>query len=151
MMKKTTRMKKLAGVVAWSALAAGLSAHWIARAQQGQTNDDPRFTGFSESLDTEGLRVSHRRFEAGARSAWHYHSGGQLLFVEEGRARTQKRGGAMREMGVGEADYTDARVEHWHGAAPDVHFIQVATGISDGIEWTTEWLDKVTDDEYNGR
>jgi 4-carboxymuconolactone decarboxylase len=126
-------------------LAFGLAAHWMAGAQQG--NDGPRFTGTSTSLDTEGLRVSHRHFEAGARSAWHRHTHGQLLFVEAGRARTQKRGAAMREMNVGESDYTGPNVDHWHGAAPEVEFVQVAVSFGEGIEW----FDFVTDAEYNGR
>ena len=144
-MKKHHRVKTVLGCVVWSALATGLAAHLIVRAQQA--NDGPRFTGESVSLDTEGLRVSHRHFEAGARSAWHAHTYGQLLFVERGRARTQKRGGMLREMEVGESDYTAPRVEHWHGAAPDSEFVQVAVSFGEGIEW----LDFVTDAEYNGR
>ena len=147
MMKNVTRLRTALGNVAWSVLVFSLSALLIARAQQNQANDDPRFTGSSTSLDTEGLTVSHRRFEAGARSAWHRHTYGQLLFVEEGRARTQKRGAAMREMGVGESDYTRPNVDHWHGATPDMHFMQIALRFGEGIEW----FDKVTDEEYNGR
>ena len=98
-------------------------------------------------MEATGLSVSRRRFEPGARSAWHNHTHGQLLFVEEGRARTQKRGQALREMGPGESDYTGPAVDHWHGAAPGQHFIQVATGFGRGITW----LDKVTDEEYEGR
>ena len=146
-MKTVTPLRTVVGVVAWLVLAFGVSAHWIARAEQNQANDDPRFTGLNTSLDAEGLRVSRRRFEAGARSAWHHHTHGQLLFVEEGHARTQKRGQALREMGAGESDYTGPTVEHWHGAAPDQHFIQVSVGFGSGIEW----FDKVTDEEYNGR
>jgi quercetin dioxygenase-like cupin family protein len=144
MRKHLTRLKAALGLVPLLVLVFGMSALWIARAQQA--DDDPRFTGLSTSLDTEGLRVSHRRFEAGARSAWHRHPYGQLLFVQEGRARTQKRGRPMREMGVGESDYTGPNVEHWHGAAPHVHYIQVAVGFGEGIEW----LEKVTDEEYDG-
>ena len=90
MNRNMTRLRKALGVVTWLVLALILSANWISIAQQNSANDDPRFTGLSTSLDTEGLSVGHRRFEAGARSAWHSHTHGQLLFVEEGRARTQK-------------------------------------------------------------
>ena len=147
MRKNMARLKRALGIVVWSISTILLSTHWIALAQQNEAEDDPRFTGPSASLDTEGLRVSRRHFEAGARSAWHRHPYGQLLFVEEGRARTQKRGATMREMNVGDSDYTGPNVEHWHGAAPDVPFIQVAVGFGEGIEW----FDKVTDEEYNGR
>jgi quercetin dioxygenase-like cupin family protein len=74
--------------------------------------EDSRFTGRSDALDATGLRATRRRFEAGARSAWHSHPSGQLLFVEEGRARVQRRGQPLREMGRGESDYTGANVQH---------------------------------------
>jgi quercetin dioxygenase-like cupin family protein len=144
---RINRWTRPLGIAAWSVTAICLSVFWIAHAQQGAADDDPRFTGRSSSLDTEGLRMSRRHFDAGARSAWHRHVGGQLLFVAEGRARTQKRGSALREMGVGESDYTGPNVEHWHGAAPDSHLVQVAVAF--GGE--TEWLEKVTDEQYNGR
>jgi quercetin dioxygenase-like cupin family protein len=147
MMKYAARVRAALAVLTSTILAFGVSAYWVARAQQTEAQDDPRFTGLSTSLDTTGLRVSHRRFEAGARSAWHRHTYGQLLFVEAGRARTQQRGRAMREMGVGDSDYTRPNVEHWHGAVPDEPYTQVAVSFGEGIEW----FDKVTDEEYAGR
>ena len=124
-----------------------LAVDGIARAQQQSATDAARFTGASKTLEPGGLRISHRWFEAGARTAWHRHVDGQLLFVEKGRARVQKRGGPLREMSVGESDYTPPNVDHWHGATPDMEFTQVAVGFSE----TTEWLEKVSDDQYNGR
>ena len=119
---------------------------------QGQTpqpapGDDPRFTGLSTVLESKDLSVARRRFEAGARSAWHSHERGQLLYVEEGRMRTQKRGQPMRELGVGESDHTSPHVIHWHGAVPHTHLIQVNVGF--GGE--TKWMEKVTDAEYEGK
>jgi quercetin dioxygenase-like cupin family protein len=141
------RCLRIAAWALWGVTAAAVSAHWIGHAQPtGQANDDPRFTGVSTGLEAAGLSVSRRRFEPGARSAWHYHENGQLLFVEEGRARTQKRGQPMKEMGPGDSDYTAPRVEHWHGAAPHEHFIQVAVGFGEGITW----LEKTTDGQYDG-
>ena len=109
--------------------------------------DDPRFTGETSTLESKDLGVSRRRFEAGARSAWHSHDRGQLLFVEEGRARLQKRGEAMKELGRGESDYTRANAAHWHGATPHEPLVQVAVGF--GGE--TRWMEKVTDEEYQGK
>lgn len=124
----------------------GLS-FWVANAQQAPAAGEALITGFSESLETTGLRLSQRHFDAGARSAWHSHANGQLLFVKEGRARTQKRSGDLREMVVGESDYTGPGVEHWHGATPDSHFVQVAVSFGGA----TTWFDYVTDEEYEGR
>ncbi|HXV62781.1 MAG TPA: cupin domain-containing protein [Vicinamibacteria bacterium] len=136
---------------AWTLWLLGvvlLTVRWATHAQTEQRPaDDPRFTGVSTALEPEGLTISRRRFEAGARSAWHFHDHGQLLFVEEGRARTQKRGERMREMGPGDSDYTQPKVQHWHGAAPHEHFIQVAVGFGSGITW----LEKTTDEQYDGK
>jgi 4-carboxymuconolactone decarboxylase len=147
MMKRMLRMAAAAGAACFVAIFI-LSVDRIARAQQPQASGAAaRFTGESRSLDTEGLRISHRWFEAGARTAWHRHTHGQLLFVEAGRARVQRRGGAMREMGVGESDYTPPAVDHWHGAVPDQEFTQVAVGFGE----ETVWLELVTDEQYQGR
>lgn len=139
---------RLGGIGLWLAAALSVTAHWasVSRAAPSPQQEDPRFTGVSTAMEPTGLSVSRRRFEPGARSAWHHHEHGQLLYVEEGRARTQKRGEAMKEMGPGESDYTAPRIEHWHGAAPHEHFIQVAVGFGSGITW----LEKTTDEQYNG-
>jgi quercetin dioxygenase-like cupin family protein len=131
-----------------AAALGGLSVYWLAHAQNAAT-DAARFTGVSRALETEGWRVSHRWFEPGARTAWHRHPGGQLLFVEQGRARVQERGGRLHELAMGESHYTGPDVEHWHGATPDSEFTQVALGRGDAAE--TVWLDQVTDGEYAGR
>jgi quercetin dioxygenase-like cupin family protein len=128
--------------------SAGLLA--IALTATGQTPspaDDPRFTGLSTVVESKDLSVARRRFEPGARSAWHSHDTGQLLFVEQGRMRTQKKGQALRELGVGESDYTGPNVVHWHGAVPSTHLIQVNVGFSG----ETRWMQKVTDAEYGGK
>lgn len=109
--------------------------------------DDPRFTGLSTVIESQDLSVARRRFEPSARSAWHSHDTGQLLYVEQGRMRTQKKGQAIRELGVGESDYTGPNVVHWHGAVPTTHLIQVNVGF--GGE--TRWMQKVTDAEYAGK
>jgi quercetin dioxygenase-like cupin family protein len=123
----------------------------IAFTATGQTQtppgDDPRFTGLSTVLEGKDLSVARRRFEPGARSAWHSHDNGQLLYVEQGRMRTQKKGQPVQELGVGQSDYTGPTVVHWHGAVPGTHLIQVNVGF--GGE--TRWMQKVTDAEYNSR
>lgn len=152
-MRQTFRRESFVRVCLWLALVLVISGAWFARAQQATQQpetppvDDPRFTGVSTPMEAENMSVSRRRFEAGARSAWHSHTHGQLLFVEEGRARTQKRGQPMREMGVGESDYTSPNIVHWHGAAPDEPFIQIS------VRWggETTWLERTTDKEYSGK
>ena len=134
------RVAMAAGLVLSGAVAIG-----VADAQQPA--DDPRFTGVSTVMEAKDLSVARRRFEPGARSAWHSHDRGQVIHVESGRARTQKRGQPMRELGPGESDYTGPGIEHWHGAAPKQEFIQINVGF--GGE--TKWLARTTEDEYAGK
>jgi quercetin dioxygenase-like cupin family protein len=126
-----------------------LTGVWTRAAQQPGAADleAARFTGRTTVLEPGGMGATRRRFEAGARTAWHSHPTGQLLFVQEGRLRMQKRGQAIKEMGPGESDFTAPNIEHWHGAAASTALTHVAVGF--GGE--TRWLDKVTDDEYAGR
>jgi 4-carboxymuconolactone decarboxylase len=121
---------------------------WTRAAQQPGAADleAARFTGKSTVLQPDGVGATRRRFEAGARTAWHSHPNGQLLFVQEGRLRMQRRGQAIKEFGQGESDFTGPNVEHWHGAAASTPLTHVAVGF--GGE--TKWLDKVTDEEYAG-
>ena len=133
------RAAALGGLV----LAFVSAMYWTGRAQQ----DDPRFTGKSDTMDAKDLGIGRRSFEPGARSAWHTHDKGQLIFVEQGRARTQKKGQPMKELAVGDSDYTAPNVMHWHGATPNDRFVQVAVSFGGDIKW----LQKTTDDEYNGK
>jgi quercetin dioxygenase-like cupin family protein len=98
-------------------------------------------------MEANGLLVQRRRFDAGNRTYWHSHERGFLIMVEEGRARVQKRGEPMKELKVGDTDYTPPNVEHWHGAAPKEGFVQVGVSFGGGIKF----LDPVTDAEYQGK
>jgi quercetin dioxygenase-like cupin family protein len=124
------------------------SVAWTRPAQQpGAASDEAHFTGKTVTLEPEGAVVTRRSFETGARTAWHSHPRGQLLFVQQGRARVQKQGEAFKDLAPGESDYTPPDVIHWHGATPTGPLVHVAVGF--GGE--TKWLEKVTDDEYLGR
>jgi len=129
-------MKRVA-VLVWLVFAGVVAAR--------QPPDDSRFTGKTVVMDGKDLSAARRRFEPGARTAWHSHDKGQLLLVEEGRMRTQQKGGAVRDLGVGESDYAAPNVVHWHGATPDRSLVQINVGF--GGE--TKWLQPVTDAEYN--
>lgn len=107
----------------------------------------PQFTGRSVAMDGKDLSVARRSFDAGARTYWHSHEKGQLFFVEDGRMRTQKKGGPMKELATGDSDYTGPNVVHWHGAAP----VQAAVQINVGFGGGATWLGPVSDADYNGK
>src|SRR5262245_55602056 len=109
------RKSSLRVVVSTSVVAVGIVA-WMA----GPTAQQPTnlVGGSPTQVDAKAVRTARLRFAAGSRSNWHSHSHGQLLMIEQGKARTQVRGGPLVEIGPGEPWFTKAGVEHWHGAAP---------------------------------
>ena len=51
-------------------------------------------------------------------------------------------------LNVGDIVNIPANVKHWHGAAPDSWFSHIAVEV-DGTETSNEWLEPVTDEEYD--
>ncbi|MGQ0733344.1 MAG: cupin domain-containing protein [Acidobacteriota bacterium] len=120
-------------------IATGLLI-WMAGVAAQQSN----FVGGAPAqLDAKAVRTLRLRFQAGSRSNWHSHSHGQLLMIEQGRGRTQERGGALLEMQPGMPWYTKPGVEHWHGAAPDQDVVQLTI-----YEGEVKWLEAVGDEVY---
>ncbi|MGD8341459.1 MAG: cupin domain-containing protein [Gammaproteobacteria bacterium] len=101
------------------------------------------FTGEISIVDSEDMRSSRIRFEAGARTNWHLHSEPQLLLIEEGEGRWQEQGGPVHILAAGEPVLTRGAVSHWHGAAPDQAAVQFSV-----YSGTLEWQAPVTDDQY---
>ena len=104
-------------------------------------------TGGSVPVEAN-INAGLRSFEPGNKTYWHSHDGGFILFVQEGRARVQRRGEPMKELGPGEIDYAPPGVEHWHGAAPNEPLLQLGVvPFGGGIKF----LEPVTDAQYEGR
>ena len=134
------RNSSLRVVVSTSVVAVGVLVWMAGTIAQQPTN----FVGGSPTqVDAKAVRTARLRFAAGSRSNWHSHSHGQLLMIEQGKARTQLRGGPLLEMGPGEPWFTKAGVEHWHGAAPDQDAVQLTI-----YEGDVKWLEPVTDAVY---
>jgi quercetin dioxygenase-like cupin family protein len=96
--------------------------------------------------DEPAVNMYRVTFEPSARTAWHVHSGAQLLLVIEGRCRVQKDGEAIHEVAAGGAVRIEAGERHWHGATPDAPMTHLALNINSA----TTWFDRVTDAEYAG-
>jgi len=132
-------------LVAAVLVTAGLTTLSLVSAQQPA--GDPNFTGVVTTMDVKDVTAGRRRFDPGARTAWHSHDKGQLILSESGRLRTGRRGEAIREYPSGGSEYTGPNVEHWHGATPSEALVQVNIQFGG----TTKWLTKTTDDEYAGK
>ena len=99
-----------------------------------------------------GSRVSASavHFTPGARTAWHTHPHGQTIFVMEGVGRCGRRGGPVEDIRPGDRVFFEPGEEHWHGAAPDRFMMHIAMLEVDENGKTADWLEHVTDEEYEG-
>jgi quercetin dioxygenase-like cupin family protein len=112
----------------------------------GNVRIDPLFPA-NDSAPFTGAYVT---FEPGARSAWHIHPTGQHLIVTAGVGRTQEWGGPIEEIKPGDVIWCPPGVKHWHGASPTAAMTHIAiTGTINGKN--VEWMEKVTDEQYNGK
>ena len=98
-----------------------------------------------ESPDAGMFRVT---FEPGARTNWHTHPEGQILYVVTGTGRAQSEGGRAVELRPGDAVHFAPREKHWHGAAPGSAMVHVAVNPANTSGGGTDWLEPVTDEEY---
>lgn len=96
--------------------------------------------------DPSRARANMVRFAPCARTAWHSHGLGQTLYIVEGIALIQSRGGDIIEAHPGDVIFTPAGEEHWHGAAPDRFMAHIALWEGDDVDW----LEHVTADQYTG-
>ena len=112
----------------------------------GRVRVDPLFPA-TQDIDASAAYVT---FEPGARSAWHTHPAGQRLVVISGVGRTQEWGKPVQELRPGDVIVCPPGVKHWHGAAPTSAMTHLAvTGSVDGK--AVQWMEKVSDDQYNAR
>ena len=103
-------------------------------------------------ISTSGIPFSNVTFEPGCRNNWHIHhaksGGGQMLVGVAGTGWYQEEGKPAQPIVPGTVIHIPANVKHWHGAAANGWFAHLAFEIP-GTEASNEWLDPVTDEEYN--
>jgi quercetin dioxygenase-like cupin family protein len=119
-----------------------------------QTGNPDYFTGqvWQEILVAQpGMSVKSLRvtFAPGARTNWHTHPGGQILYVTAGRGWVQCDGQAKHTISTGDTVIIAPGERHWHGACADSLMQHVAAQpIEDGVDAT--WLEAVGETEYLG-
>jgi quercetin dioxygenase-like cupin family protein len=114
------------------------------------------FTG-AVRIDAPFQRASPARvsgatvtFEPGARTAWHTHPLGQTLIVTSGCGRVQRDSGPIEEIRAGDIVWFAPGERHWHGASPTTAMTHIA--IQEQLEGkAVDWLEHVTDQQYEGR
>ena len=86
-------------------------------------------------------------FEPKARTNWHSHPGGQILFITDGKGFYQAKGEPARLLKKGDVVEIPRNVVHWHGAAPDSEFAHIAVSLNTD-DGGAVWVGPVTDEEY---
>ena len=110
----------------------------------GTVRIDPLFNPF-DAARVQGAQVT---FEPGARTAWHSHPVGQVLYAVSGVGRVQLEGEPVQILHPGDTAVIPPNTRHWHGAAPDMLFTHLAMSeINDKGEGTA-WFEHVSDADY---
>lgn len=86
-------------------------------------------------------------FEPKARSKWHRHAGGQTLLALEGVGYYQEKGKPLQILRKGDVVRCPPDVEHWHGAAQENWFVQLAI-TPEHAKGRVTWLHEVSEAEY---
>ncbi|MBU3066282.1 cupin domain-containing protein [Nocardia sp. NEAU-G5] len=122
--------------------AVSASSEWItgnARIEELAAPDGPSRT-----------QVDSVRFAPGARTRWHRHPLGQVLVVTAGTGLVQRRGARVETIRAGDTVRIEAGEWHWHGATSDSAMTHVAIEELPGDGRAAEFVEAVTDAEYNG-
>jgi len=104
--------------------------------------------GLIPSDSTYNTLVGNVYFEAGARSNWHTHPGGQILIITDGEGYHQIEGQPKQTMKKGNVIKCPPNRKHWHGASANSSLSQlyIVPNTARGI---VTWLEPVTDEQYN--
>jgi quercetin dioxygenase-like cupin family protein len=94
------------------------------------------------------LRCTRVSFTPGARTAWHTHPMGQVLYVLSGIGRYQEVGQKPVILQPGDTVVIPPGVKHWHGADAAHLFVHLAMLESDAAGETANWMEHVTDAEF---
>lgn len=98
------------------------------------------------------LFLANVTFEPGCRNHWHVHKaekgGGQILICTAGEGWFQEAGKDAESLVPGKVIVIPAGVKHWHGAKKDSWFSHISVEVP-GEGTKTDWLEAVTDEEYD--
>lgn len=103
-------------------------------------------------VENSEIFMANVTFEPSCRNNWHIHSassgGGQILICVAGEGWYQEEGKDPQSLSPGVVVEIPANVKHWHGAKKDSWFSHIAVEVP-GENTSTQWLEEVSDEEYN--
>lgn len=94
------------------------------------------------------LRASRVSFTPGARTNWHKHAVGQVLYVLSGVDRYQLEGEPVQAIMPGDTVVIPPNARHWHGAAPDTMMVHLAMSETNDKGESTSWFEPVSEADY---
>ena len=95
------------------------------------------------------MRATRVTFTPGARTNWHSHPVGQVLFCLTGVGRYQLEGDPVHEIRPGDTVIIPPDARHWHGSAACQLFSHLAMSESSDAGGGTQWQEPVSDEDYN--
>lgn len=101
--------------------------------------------------DTKMHSGAYVTFEAGARSNWHTHPRGQHIIVVSGVGYTQTWDNKKTIIKPGDVVWCPEDIKHWHGASKDIAMTHLVITEADENGKNVEWLEPVTDEQYNAK
>ena len=100
--------------------------------------------------DEPDVAVNRVFFEPGARTHWHTHPEGQILYIITGTCLAAKENEPPVEIEAGGVVFFAPGEKHWHGATPGTYMVHMAVNVANTTDGGTDWLEPVTDEEYAG-
>ncbi|MDH3260955.1 MAG: cupin domain-containing protein [Acidimicrobiia bacterium] len=100
----------------------------------------PLSAGPDRSLNALGVL-----FEPEARTDWHSHPDGQVLYIVAGVGKVQKDDGETVRLSGGDVVYAAAGEKHWHGASETSFLMHLSLTTGRATEWLPE---KVSEQDY---
>lgn len=102
------------------------------------------------AAEKTALPLHNVTFEPACRNNWHIHHGArQILICVSGKGWYQEWGKAPIALTAGMVIDIPEGVKHWHGAQKDSWFQHLATMVPTGGEQSNEWLEEVSDAQYD--
>lgn len=87
-------------------------------------------------------------FAPGARTDWHTHPEGQVMYIASGAGLVQNESGETAEVSAGDVVTSPPGEVHWHGATRDSYMMHLSLTTGGPTEWVPR---KVSDEEYSRR
>lgn len=121
--------------------AEGIS--WVAAGDEHFTGTV--FFGPLSAAPDRSLYALGVLFEPGARTDWHTHPDGQVLYITSGAGKVQTDDGETVRVSAGDVVFSPAGEKHWHGATETSHMMHLSLTTGGATEWLTQ---KVSDEDY---